>query len=93
MKITATSKLYGVELGDELASAMSNEMAEELDWQILTDLMTQAGWHKVQAPTDGNPLVTEWVQENIKGCYKNRFNRWLFERSEDAVWFTLRWSS
>jgi hypothetical protein len=93
MKITAKSKLHGVELGDELASAMSNAMAEEIDWQILVDLMTQVGWHKVEAPTDGDPLVTEWVQENIKGRYKNRFDIWIFERSEDAVWFTLRWSS
>jgi hypothetical protein len=93
MKITAKSKLHGVELGAELADAMSNAMAEEIDWQILVDLMTQVGWHKVEAPTDGNLLVTDWVQENIKGRYKNRFDTWIFERSEDAVWFTLRWSS
>jgi hypothetical protein len=93
MKITATSKLHGVELGAELADAMSQAIAEEIDWQILTDLMTQVGWHKVEVPTDGNPLVTEWVQENIKGHYKFRFDIWIFERSEDAVWFSLRWSS
>ena len=93
MKITATTKLHGVELGDELADAMNQAMAEEIDWQIQVNLMTQVGWHNVKTPTDGNPLVTEWVQENIKGRYKNRFDIWIFERSEDAVWFTLRWSS
>jgi hypothetical protein len=91
--ITAKSKLHGVELGDELAIAMSQAIAEEIDWEIMCDLLSQAGWQKVKAPTDGNPLVTDWVQENVKGRYKNRFDIWIFERSEDAVWFTLRWSS
>jgi hypothetical protein len=93
INITAKSKLHGVELGEELASAMSQAIAEEIDWEIMCDLLSQAGWQKVKAPTDGNPLVTDWVQENVKGRYKNRFDIWIFERSEDAVWFTLRWSS
>lgn len=93
MKITATTKLHGVELGDELAGAMTLAIQEKIDWNIMCELLTQMGWHRVEAPTDGNPLVTEWVQENIKGRYKNRFDIWIFERSEDAFWFTLRWSS
>jgi hypothetical protein len=93
MKITATTTLHGVELGEELASAMSQAIAEEIDWQILTELMIGAGWHKIEVPTDSNSAVALWAAENIKGHYECRFDTWIFERSEDAVWFTLRWSS
>ena len=96
MKITAKSKLHGVELGEELASAMSQALEDQIDWGILCDLMTQLGWHKVEASTrystDDYSAVKEWLANNIKGHYKSRFDTWLFERSEDAVWFSLRWS-
>jgi hypothetical protein len=96
MKITAKSKLHGVELGEELAGAMSQAIADEIDWGILCDLMTQVGWHKVEASTqystDDYAVVKKWLNEYVKGHYKCRFNTWLFERSEDAVWFSLRWS-
>ena len=96
MKITATTKLHGVELGEELAAAMSQAIAEEIDWEIMCNLMTQVGWHKVRASTQYSmgdyAVVKQWLNETVKGHYKCRFNTWLFERSEDAVWFALRWS-
>ena len=94
MKITATTKLHGVELGEELADAISQAIAEEIDWEILVDLMTQAGWHKVKAePPKDYAAVKEWLRLHVKGHYKCRYSTWIFERSEDAVWFALRWSS
>lgn len=97
MKITATTKLHGVELGEELADAMSQAIAEEIDWRVMCDLMTQVGWHRVsvlnQYDIDDYSLVKAWLSENVKGQYQCRFGTWLFERSEDAVWFSLRWSS
>jgi hypothetical protein len=92
MKITATTKLHGVELGDDLARAI----ADQIDWNIMCELMTQSGWHRVEASNEYNIddycTVKEWLKEHVKGHYKCRFNTWLFERSEDAVWFALRWS-
>ena len=97
MVITATTELHGVELGEELASAMSQAIAEEIDWEIMCDLMTQVGWHKVKSSTrysiNDYTAVKEWLNANIKGHYKCRFDTWLFERSEDAMWFALKWSS
>ena len=95
--IVPETKLHGVELEGELAYAMATAIAEEIDWEILCDLMAQVGWHKVTASTqystDDYTVIKEWLNENIKGDYKCRFNTWIFERSEDAMWFTLRWSS
>jgi hypothetical protein len=96
MKITGTKKLHGVELGDELAIAMSQAMAEEIDWGIMCDMMTRVGWHKVVASTEYNIddycIVKEWLSLNVKGHYKCRHGTWIFEQSEDAMWFALRWS-
>jgi hypothetical protein len=96
MVITGFTKLHGVELGDDLAAAISQAIADKIDWNIMCDLMTQVGWHRVEANTrfdiDNYAAVTEWLNEYVKGHYKCRFNTWLFERSEDAVWFALRWS-
>jgi hypothetical protein len=96
MVITGFTKLHGVELGDELAGAMTLAIQEEIDWEILCELMTQVGWHTVKANTrfdiDNYAAVTEWLNQHVKGHYKCRFNTWLFEQSEDAMWFALRWS-
>jgi hypothetical protein len=96
MNYTATTKLHGVELEGELAAAMSQAITEEIDWEIMCDLMTQVGWHKVKASTqysmDDYAMVKEWLTEHLTGHYKCRFNIWLFECSEDAVLFSLRWS-
>jgi hypothetical protein len=97
MKISATTKLHGVELGNELAHAMSQAIAEEIDWEILCELMTQVGWHKVKASTEFSmkdyAAVKEWsLTKNVKGHFKCRYGTWIFENREDAVWFALRWS-
>ena len=93
MKITATTKLHGVELGDELAGGMTLAIQEKIAWEILCELMTQAGWHRVKAePPEDYAAVKEWLSENVKGHYKCRYSTWMFEQSEDAAWFALRWA-
>lgn len=99
MKITATTKLHGVELGEELASAMSQAIADEIDWGIMCDLMKSIGWTEVKMSWDGrlHPRqayeIKEWCKDTLQGHYKCRFDTWIFERSEDAMWFALKWSS
>jgi hypothetical protein len=93
MKITAKSKLHGVELGDELASAMTLAIQEKIDWNIMCELLTQLGWHRVEAaPPNDYAAVKEWLKLHVKGHYKSRYSTWMFEQSEDAMWFALRWS-
>jgi hypothetical protein len=96
MKITATTTLHGVELGEELSGAMATAIQEEIDWEIMCDLMIRVGWHRVEANTEYNIddycTVKEWLNQNIKNHYKCRHGTWLFEQSEDAAWFALRWA-
>jgi hypothetical protein len=93
MKITATTKLHGVELGDDLAGAMASAIQEEIDWEIICELMTQAGWHTVKAePPPDYAAVKEWLGQHVKGHYKCRYSTWIFEQHQDAAWFALRWA-
>jgi hypothetical protein len=96
MKIAATTKLHGVELGEELAAAVSQAIADKIDWNIMCELMTQSGWHRVEASTqystEDYAVVKEWLSLNVKGHYKCRHGTWIFEQHRDAVWFALRWS-
>jgi hypothetical protein len=45
---------------------------------------------------EGKEILTyglrEQREENLKGAWKAHNNIWIFEKSEDAVIFSLRWS-
>lgn len=97
MKISAIKKLHGIEPDDVIVGNAAKAIAEEIDWEILCKLMTQAGWHTVKASTqfsmDDYAAVKEWsMTNNIKGHFKCRHGTWVFEQHQDAVWFALRWS-
>jgi hypothetical protein len=93
MKITGTKKLHGVELDYVLVDDAAKAIADEIDWNIMCDLMTQVGWHRVEAaPPNDYAAVKEWLSLHVKGHYKSRYSTWMFEQSEDAMWFALRWS-
>ena len=78
-----------------LFETVAKHIQEEIDWEIQCDLMTQGGWHKVTADAEhriNDYDMKEWLDKNIKGHYKSRYNTWLFERSGDAMWFSLKWA-
>jgi len=79
----------------ELAEKMSKILAEEIDWEIMADMLVQAGWVMVDLPHYENRYqsinVETWIYENCKGKYKKRSATFVFEKKEDAAWFKLRW--
>ena len=80
---------YGKELEDELAKALQ----EEIDWEIMCDLMKSIGWTQVEIDRPSTEDILVWCEKNLKGKYKVHSYVWMFERPEDATWFTMRWSS
>lgn len=67
-------------------------LQEEIDWEILSDMMVECGWTKVEISLDRMHIVEKWIEENIQGKYKFRGTDWLFESEKDATMFILRWS-
>ena len=91
-----TDRTAGLE--DEMAKELSREMAEEVDWEIMCDIMKQLGWTEVKISWPKNMSETvahkikEWCRHNLTGNYKGRGQNWIFENSIDATMFVVKWS-
>jgi hypothetical protein len=66
------------------------------DYVAFADRMQENGWYEVDLAryTDNYHAidVREWVHDNCAGQYNTFGRHWVFERSEDAVLFRLRWA-
>ena len=83
-------------LEEEIASTMANELAKEIDAEIMRGLLIELGWHEaVLKPMtwEEGDAVDLWVHKNIKGKHWTQGLVWMFENDEDAMWFKLRWMS
>lgn len=81
---------------EEIAETLSNEIAKGIDFEILSTVLVDAcGWTKIELPSKWLPVsgieLHEWRTKNLTGNWKAHENVWLFEKSEDAVIFSLRW--
>jgi hypothetical protein len=96
------------ELEEEIAQSIGEQIAKEIDKEILDSVMinmlTDEGWTvtTINPAFSANNILfpkhewysktAEWVHLNATGDYKLLRGQWVFERSEDAVMFTLTWS-
>jgi hypothetical protein len=81
-------------LEDEIITKMGKELSNEIDFQILTDMLCELGWRKVilkPMTWEAGLEVDAWTAKHIKGNFETMGLVWVFEREEDANWFTLRW--
>lgn len=79
----------------EVANQMSKLIQEEIDWELITDMMLAVGWTKVTMDKIKDRYhsidIQLWLDSNCKGHYKNRGSIFMFEKAEEAEWFSLRW--
>lgn len=81
------------EYGESLEEELAKTLAEEIDWEIISSTLIENGWTRVTIPENSNILnVFHWVQDNIKGKNTHLRSDWIFQNSDDAAWFKLRWS-
>lgn len=87
------------DLEHELADKMSRQLAEEIDWELLCEILKTLGWTTVSITESWSKIpasyaheIKEWCKENLKGLYKGRGSHWVFEKEQDAEWFILRWA-
>lgn len=87
---------------DEIMRTMAEEIAREIDKEIvdtiMIDVLTKEGWIVTDCSKDSGTEfnwyadTAEWIHINATGDYKLLRGKWVFERREDAVLFTLKWS-
>ena len=83
-----------MDLEKEIIEQAGNRMAAEIDFTILSDMLCSIGWTKVvlrPMAWEASCAVDEWTAINTKGNFETMGLVWVFERPEDANWFTMRW--
>lgn len=83
-------------LQDQILDELGQQMHSAIDFEILTDvLVNSCGWHRVELERfkDNKQAVdiTSWCQDKAQGNWKRNGCRFIFEKSSDAVLFTLKW--
>ncbi len=80
----------------QYADRAAKEMAEEIDWELISDMMVALGWTKVTLPrfrVSGATLdMNNWMHNECRYHWKHRANIWVFESQEEAALFKLTWS-
>jgi hypothetical protein len=79
----------------EIADKMGNDMAREIDREVLWGMLKGIGWTRVMINRlqDNKHAVdiTHWLALNCQGAYERRGRDFIFEDSKDATLFILRW--
>jgi hypothetical protein len=82
-------------LQEEIAAELSNQISQEIDFELMLDVLKACGWTVVKLPNLLNRKrsidVLEWCQDNVRKKYRHSSNTFIFEDKGDAVNFTLRW--
>ena len=84
-------------LEDELARVMSEEIAKEIDSEVLFGVYKELGWQAVVLDSLGSRKrsidILEWCAIHCNGHYHNSGRKFVFEDSKDALLFILAWNS
>jgi hypothetical protein len=89
----------------ELATKISDEIAQSIDQQLMADIMIACGWTPVEIslqqqrnrdPLSGSLRCWQWaVREFGNPGHRWQYNTsrtFVFRDSADAVYFSLKWS-
>jgi hypothetical protein len=81
-------------LEDEIINKMGQNLCNEIDFQILTDMLVAIGWTKVilkpMTMEDGY-AVDLWTDQHVHKPFETMGLVWVFEDPAEANWFALRW--
>lgn len=78
-------------MGDQVAKILQ----EEIDWEVLASVFVKSGWTMIDLERLTNRYhsidIELWIEENCTGKHMKRGRTFVFEKKEDAEWFSLRW--
>ena len=82
---------------EQLLEQQGNELAREINREVLWGMLEGLGWCRVMLPrlVDNNHAIDigYWLEENCKRAFERNGTDFIFEDSKDANWFKLRWGS
>jgi hypothetical protein len=82
---------------EEIINRAGNQIAQDIDREVLWGMLQGIGWTRVMLPTLGNgeqavDIIT-WLEDNCKKAYERNGRDFIFEDTKDANWFILRWGT
>jgi len=82
-------------LKEDILDDISNNIAKDMDWHIIADVLVSSGWTSIQLKRFRNNEeavdINLWLEQNCTGEWKNLATRYIFKKKQDAEWFSLRW--
>jgi hypothetical protein len=82
-------------LEEEIAEQMSKELAQQIDFEFLTDILIARGWTRIELDRFRNNRhavdISYWCSDNVKGKWQHTGTTFIFEQQKDATWFALNW--
>jgi len=77
----------------QMMERISRDIAKSIDWQIISDIFTDAGWTSVMLDKEFcETSVTAWLDTTCKNRWRRHNNHFMFKNNKDATWFVIRWS-
>jgi hypothetical protein len=83
-----------IRLEDELVTHAAKQLSDDIDFEVISGILLEDGWSKVvlsPMTIETSAAIDMWILKQCKGRHHTRGLVWIFERSEDAMWFKLRW--
>lgn len=86
-----------MDVTDQIIKQASERIAQDIDWQILSSLLEEAGWTRIKIEHDPpiymmNELY-HWIDKHRTGSVHRYMDEFLFQNEKDVTMFLLRWSS
>lgn len=81
-------------LEEEQLRHAAKELADGIDFQIVSDYLVDSGWTKVKIEFESREQSIDillWVEKHCRGKYKRFGGTFVFEDSKDALLFELKW--
>ena len=81
-----------MKLEQEIADKLAKKIADQIDWNILSEILVSGGWKKViREPLFYDADIQGWLDLIRIGHVRSMGNAWLFEKEQAAIMFSLRW--
>lgn len=79
----------------QVITEASKRLSDQIDFEVLCGMLCELGWTKVVLSPmtwEESAAIDLWVMKNVKHPHENMGLVWVFENSQDANWFILKWS-
>lgn len=84
-----------LDIAGDIMNKMAEDVAKEIDFDILVEQLSNCGWSKVDLPPFDHRYkavdIVDWAFHHCQGSFEHFGVRFIFEEKQDATLFALKW--